>query len=54
MGDRSALNLVTRIFTVVEIKLIAPKIELAPAKWREKIARSTGGPLWAITPERGG
>lgn len=28
----------------VVIKLIAPRIEEAPAKWREKIARSTEGP----------
>jgi hypothetical protein len=29
----------------VEIKLIAPKIDLAPAKCKEKIARSTAPPL---------
>jgi hypothetical protein len=34
------LNLV-----IVTIKLIAPSIELAPAKCREKIAKSTLGPL---------
>lgn len=36
------------------IKLIAPKIEDAPAKWREKIARSTEGPAWAIFLAKGG
>jgi len=36
------------------IKLTAPKIEEAPAKWREKIAKSTDGPAWAKFDERGG
>lgn len=39
---------------IVEIKLIAPKIEETPAKWREKIAKSTDGPLWAIFEDKGG
>lgn len=43
-----------RIFITVVIKLIAPKIEDAPAIWREKIARSTDGPLWAILADKGG
>jgi hypothetical protein len=34
-----------RILKIVVIKLIAPKIEDIPAKWREKIAKSTDGPL---------
>jgi hypothetical protein len=28
----------------VDIKLIAPRIEEAPAKWREKIDKSTDAP----------
>lgn len=36
-----------RIFKMVEIKLIAPRMEEIPAKWREKMARSTAGPLCA-------
>jgi|ERR1043165_3030697 hypothetical protein len=32
------------IFKMVVIKLIAPMIEDPPAKWREKIVRSTDGP----------
>lgn len=43
-----------RIFTDVVIKLIAPKIEEAPAKCKEKIAKSTEGPLWATLEESGG
>lgn len=30
-----------RMFIIVVIKLIAPKIEEAPARWREKIVKST-------------
>jgi len=40
--------------TTVEIKFTAPKIEEAPARCREKIARSTDGPAWAILLARGG
>ena len=36
-----------RILKIVEIKLMAPRIEEMPAIWREKIVRSTAGPLWA-------
>jgi hypothetical protein len=32
------------MFRIVTIKLIAPKIELVPDKWKLKIARSTEGP----------
>jgi hypothetical protein len=38
----------------VVIKLIAPRIEEAPAKCKEKIARSTEGPACAIFDARGG
>lgn len=36
------------------IKFKAPKIDETPARCREKIARSTDGPAWAILPDRGG
>lgn len=42
------------ILMIVVIKLIAPRIEETPAKWREKIARSTEAPAWARFPARGG
>lgn len=42
------------ILIIVVIKLIAPKIEDTPARWREKIARSTEAPAWARFPARGG
>lgn len=42
------------ILRIVEMKLIAPKIEDTPAKCREKIKRSTGGPEWNSIEDRGG
>jgi len=39
---------------IVEIKLIAPKIEDIPAICSEKIDRSIEGPLWKIFEVRGG
>jgi len=36
------------------MKFTAPRIEDAPARWREKMARSTDGPAWAMFLERGG
>lgn len=39
---------------IVVIKLIAPRIEETPAKWREKIVRSTEAPAWARFPAKGG
>jgi len=43
-GIRSKRSPFHRILIIVVIKLIAPRIEDAPAKWREKMARSTEGP----------
>ena len=34
--------------------MIAPKIDEAPARCRERIAKSTDGPLWAMFLARGG
>jgi len=53
-GSRSIWNPLPRMFIIVVIKFKAPKIDLAPARWSEKIARSTDGPAWAIGPARGG
>lgn len=53
-GIRSNEIPYARILIVVVIKLIAPKIEEIPAKWREKIAKSTDAPAWAILEESGG
>jgi len=53
-GSRSKVTPGPRILTVVEIKLTAPRIDEAPAKCREKIAKSTLPPAWATIPERGG
>lgn len=43
-GIRSNRKPLQRMLITVVIKLIAPKIEEAPAKCKEKIARSTDGP----------
>jgi len=53
-GIRSRCIPCHRILITVVIKLIAPKIDDAPAKCKEKIARSTDGPAWAILDDRGG
>ena len=43
-----------RRLIIVTIKLIAPRILLIPARCKEKIAKSTDGPLWEILFDRGG
>lgn len=53
-GTFSAHILIARRFPIVEIKFTAPNKEEIPAKWREKIAKSTDIPLWAIFPLSGG
>jgi len=44
----------TRKFPRVLIKFTAPRIDLTPARWREKIAKSTDPPAWAIFLANGG
>lgn len=39
---------------IVVIKLIAPRIDETPARWSEKIAKSTEAPACARFPARGG
>ena len=43
-----------RILKMVTIKLIAPKIEAAPATCKLKIAKSTEGPEWNCIEDSGG
>ena len=43
-GTRSSRSPFHRILITVVIKLIAPRMEDAPARCSEKIARSTDGP----------
>jgi len=43
-----------RIFIIVVMKLIAPKIEEIPARWSLKIAKSTANPEWNKFPAKGG
>jgi hypothetical protein len=42
------------MFSTVQMKFTAPKIDEAPAKCSEKIAMSTDGPAWAMFLARGG
>ena len=53
-GIRSIVIPVARMLITVVMKLTAPKIEETPARWREKIPRSTEAPAWAIPAESGG
>lgn len=43
-GIASIVTPLVRMFSTVEIKFTAPRIEDTPAKWREKIPRSTEAP----------
>ena len=53
-GIRSKVIPLDRILIIVVIKLTAPKIEEIPAKWREKIAKSTEAPAWETLADKGG
>lgn len=53
-GSRSNEIPGARILIMVVIKFIEARIEDAPARWSEKIARSTDPPACAIFLESGG
>jgi hypothetical protein len=53
-GIRSRRSPCHRILITVVIKFTAPRIEDAPARWREKIAKSTDGPACARFLASGG
>lgn len=53
-GIRSSRIPFQRMLIIVVIKLMAPRIEAAPARCSEKIARSTDGPECARFLARGG
>jgi len=53
-GIRSILIPLLRILIIVTKKLILPKIDEAPAKCKEKIAKSTALPLCPTSLESGG
>jgi hypothetical protein len=53
-GIRSRVKPCHRILITVVMKFTAPKIDEAPAKCKEKIARSTDGPACAMFLARGG
>lgn len=53
-GMLSRLVLLDRMLIMVVMKLIAPKMEEAPARCSLKIPKSTLGELWKILSDRGG
>jgi hypothetical protein len=53
-GIRSGIIFEGFILIVVEIKFTAPRIDDTPARWREKIVKSTEAPAWAIPLAKGG
>jgi len=53
-GIESRVREEERIFIMVVMKLIAPKIEEIPAKCRLKIAKSTEIPEWNMLSASGG
>ena len=53
-GIRNAVIPAGRMFTIVTIILMAPKIEDAPARCMLKIAKSTEGPACPLIPLSGG
>lgn len=53
-GSRSKDIPGVRMLIIVVIKFMEARIEEAPARWREKIARSTDPPACAIFLDRGG
>lgn len=42
------------MLSTVEIKFTPPRIDAIPARWSEKIAKSTLPPAWDTIPARGG
>lgn len=51
---RSQVIPVDRMLIIVVMKFTAPRIELAPAKCRLKIDKSTEAPAWAMPADSGG
>lgn len=53
-GSSSNINPLLRMFTTVVIKFAEPKIELTPARCKEKIPRSTDAPGCPVVEDNGG
>lgn len=53
-GVLSIVMFLVRILIIVVIKLADPRIEEAPARCKEKMAKSTEAPAWAMFAARGG
>ena len=53
-GMRCSVMPGARMLKMVVMKLMAPRIEDAPARCSDRIAMSTAGPEWAGLPDNGG
>lgn len=53
-GTSSIVDFGGRIFRMVVMKLMAPRMDETPAKWSEKIVISTEEPAWKILFDNGG
>jgi len=53
-GIRSIVIPGDRMLIIVVMNFMEAMIDDAPARWREKIARSTHPPAWAAGPDKGG
>ena len=53
-GIRSDRTALCRIFFTVVRKFSDPRMDEAPARCSEKMARSTAGPLWNVAADSGG
>jgi len=53
-GIRSKDMAGDRMLIIVVMKLMAPRIDEIPAKWSEKIPKSTAPPGWAMFLDSGG
>ncbi|GHU52819.1 hypothetical protein FACS189496_3520 [Bacilli bacterium] len=53
-GIRSGFIFFGFMLIVVEMKFTAPRIDDTPARCKEKMAKSTDAPAWAIPLARGG
>ena len=53
-GMRNSVIPAGRMFTIVTIMLIAPRIDEAPAMCLLRMAKSTDAPAWAVIDDSGG
>ena len=52
-GMRCSVMPGARMLKMVVMKLIAPRIDEAPARWIERITKSIAGPVWPVVDSGG-